>query len=574
MVGINFPIKNTMNTKHSFLMLAFCLALGWTFFSSNSSNPPNGRTGAPGDGLCSDCHGGNNPNNFDGSVSFEGLPATLEPNTTYPITVTVSNPNGAASRAGFQWVALNESENNAGSMANEDGTSNIVTAGGRTYHEHAPAQFFAGNTELSWTVDWTSPDAGSEDENITFYGVGLIGNGGGTAGDLVTTSSTSIVLPAASIPLTASITSQTDVLCNGETNGSATVSAQGGQEPYTYAWSDDQTTPTASNLAAGTIGVTVTDANGASIETSATINEPAALNAQTSTTDVSCNGASDGSITVVATGGTPPYNIQGTGQDLPAGSYNFTIVDANGCELQVQAAINEPEPLQIEVIEVLPTSCFGNMDGSITYQLTGGSIDGDTLITLNNLGAGSIPISVTDDNGCFAEAEVQLESPTEIVITVDSTNATSSDDGAIFITVEGGTPNYSYEWYLNGELVGTTEDIEGLIGGEYEVVVTDDNGCEQSTTALVDFIFATNEINGLEDLSLFPNPVSDQLTINFTYTGKQQLQVQLLDAQGRIIQQQAALMNNVLDVRQQASGLYFARITDGVQSVVRKVIIE
>jgi hypothetical protein len=122
--------------------------------------------------------------------------------------------------------------------------------------------------------------------------------------------------------------------------------------------------------------------------------------------------------------------------------------------------------------------------------------------------------------------------------------------------------------------VGTTEDIEGLIGGEYEVVVTDDNGCEQSTTALVDFIFATNEINGLEDLSLFPNPVSDQLTINFTYTGKQQLQVQLLDAQGRIIQQQAALMNNVLDVRQQASGLYFARITDGVQSVVRKVIIE
>ena len=402
----------------------------------------------------------------------------------------------------------------------------------------------------------------------------MIGNGGGTAGDLVTTSSTSIVLPAASIPLTASITSQTDVSCNGETNGSATVSAQGGQEPYTYAWSDDQTTPTASNLAAGTISVTVTDANGVDIEASTTINEPAALNAQTSTTDVSCNGASDGSITVVASGGTPPYNIQGTSQDLPAGSYNFTIVDANGCELQVQAAINEPEPLQIEVIEVLPTSCFGNMDGSITYQLTGGSIDGDTLITLNNLGAGSIPISVTDDNGCFAEAEVQLDSPTEIVITVDSTNATSSDDGAIFITVEGGTPNYSYEWYLNGELVGTTEDVEGLIGGEYEVVVTDDNGCEQSTTALVDFIFATNEINGLEDLSLFPNPVSDQLTINFTYTGKQQLQVQLLDAQGRIIQQQAALMNNVLDVRQQASGLYFARITDGVQSVVRKVIIE
>ena len=113
-----------------------------------SANPPNGRTGAPGDGLCSDCHNQMSPPQ-DGSVSISGMPAMIIPSDVYTLTVTVDNPNGQGELGGFQMVVLNSGNTNAGSMDNASASSTVTPSGGRTYHEHNPAMSFGAGTQVT-----------------------------------------------------------------------------------------------------------------------------------------------------------------------------------------------------------------------------------------------------------------------------------------------------------------------------------------------------------------------------------------------------------------------------------------
>jgi len=152
------------------------------------SAPPQGRTGAPGDGKCTDCHGGSNPQGLDGSVQITGLPAEVMPNTTYRVTVEVANPNGLSRDAGMQMVALNSNDMNAGSFANASMGARVKTvpSTGRDYLEHNPAQPYDMNRVASFSVDWTSP--AEADPNVTFYAVGNITDmdiGSGTSNDLI-----------------------------------------------------------------------------------------------------------------------------------------------------------------------------------------------------------------------------------------------------------------------------------------------------------------------------------------------------------------------------------------------------
>ena len=169
------------------IQLSLLLFTSLIIFISSSSNPPNGRTGAPGEGLCTDCHNNSNPNGFDGSVVVSGLPSTIQANTSYTLTVTNSNPNGLATKGGFQIVALDGSNDNAGTMANAGSNSTITLSGGRTYFEHNPSTNYS-NDMISWTVDWISP-TGPNNELINIYASAVIANdGNGNSGDLTVTS--------------------------------------------------------------------------------------------------------------------------------------------------------------------------------------------------------------------------------------------------------------------------------------------------------------------------------------------------------------------------------------------------
>lgn len=232
--------------------------------------------------------------------------------------------------------------------------------------------------------------------------------------------------------LSAAITAQTNVACNGSSTGSLTVTASSGTANYDYSWSNGATTTnttsttnTITNLAAGTYTVTITDDNGCTDTASATITEPTALVASASVnSNVSCNGGSDGSATASATGGTSGYSYSwapsggnnATATGLSAGTYTVTITDANGCTDTANATITEPTAVNATIASSTNASCPGASDGSATVTTNGGiapysyswSPSGGNNATATGLSAGNYTVTVTDDNGCTDTANVTI----------------------------------------------------------------------------------------------------------------------------------------------------------------------
>ena len=166
--------------------------------------------------------------------------------------------------------------------------------------------------------------------------------------------------------------SQTNVSCNGGTNGSASVVASGGTGAYTYAWSPSGgMLATASGLIAGTYVCTITDANSCTKTQSVTITQPTAITNTFSQTNVSCFGGSNGSASVVASGGTGAYTYAwspsggtlATANGLAAGTYVCTITDANSCTKTQSVIITQPTAIVIS-----PTSLIGGTVGTAYSQ--------------------------------------------------------------------------------------------------------------------------------------------------------------------------------------------------------------
>ena len=155
--------------------------LGIGTILSFSSNPPNAHTGAPGDGVCTECHNPSNPLGLDGEFSLTGFPTAINPGETYSISVVVRNNNGLAQRNGFQAVILDGSANNIGDITTTGGNPATETdSNGREYVEHRPAIDFVNN-EVNWTFSWTAPNDAVIGEEVTLYVGSIVGSG--TAGN-------------------------------------------------------------------------------------------------------------------------------------------------------------------------------------------------------------------------------------------------------------------------------------------------------------------------------------------------------------------------------------------------------
>jgi len=311
-----------------------------------SSNPPNGRTSAPGEGSCTGCHRGAG-GGFEGNVVLEGLPDNIMPSTTYNLTLTTSATNGNPIRAGFQMIILDGGNNNVGTFNNFESGTSPETNNGRTYWEHRSARNFDANGQAVWTTDWTSP-VSADNDAINVYINSLIANGSGSSGDLVVSSQPTFSLQGVALPpVTAQITNTTDVDCFGDNTGSATVNGGGGDGIFTYAWSNGQSSATINNLPAGTYTVTVTDGMGTTSTATTTINQPSQLSVNISNSiDIDCN-TPNGSATASANGGTDNYtyrwstNAVGSTVNLPAGTHQVTATDANNCTTTTSVTITQ-----------------------------------------------------------------------------------------------------------------------------------------------------------------------------------------------------------------------------------------
>ncbi|HYG51826.1 MAG TPA: T9SS type A sorting domain-containing protein, partial [Flavobacteriales bacterium] len=213
---------------------------------------------------------------------------------------------------------------------------------------------------------------------------------------------------------------------------------------------------------------------------------------------LSCNGDSNGEININVTAGSGASSIMyswnaGTFSTedisgLGAGTYALIATNNLGCSDSETYIVTEPTAISMGALTITHASCHGSSDGEIELIVGGGTVSGTynynwnsgmyTTEDLSGVPAGSYTVVVTDDNACTASQSFTITQPTAISIGASTTNTScnGSSDGAIDLTVSGGTVSgtYTYNWNAGAF---STQDLSGLAAGAYSVVVTDDNAC-------------------------------------------------------------------------------------------------
>ena len=296
-------------------------------------------------------------------------------------------------------------------------------------------------------------------------------------------------------PPSVAVTGIGHIPCFGGNSGSVNITVSGGTQPYSFNWSNGATTEDLSNLPAGSYGVTVTSANGATASANATVNQPAfAVSAVVSSTNPTCAGASNGSALVSASGGTPPYTYlwsngktTAANNDIGAGTYNMTVTDGNGCTASASFVLAAPQPLVLTAVSSNP-SCHNACSGSVNLTAAGGNApyfynwsNGATVEDLANLCAGVYIVAATDANGCTATNIHSLSAPSGLEITVGAANPTCANtwSGLLELDIAGGTAPYAVQW-SNGQ---GGASLHNLTAGEYCYTVTDAQGCSTAGCA-------------------------------------------------------------------------------------------
>ena len=296
--------------------------------------------------------------------------------------------------------------------------------------------------------------------------------------------------------------SGTDVLCTGDSSGVIVITVEYGTPPYTFEYSNGITHVSSSNIdsilvTSGAYSVTITDANGCSLTEQIDIFDiNPELFISLSATDVLCNGYNTGTITATVSGGTQPYTYLWTpssqtdsiATNLYAGTYTVVVTDAIGCTISDTITVNEPPmPLTASIIGT-DVPCFGDSTGAADLTVLGGTPGytylwnlGQTTEDLIDIIAGTYIVTVTDANSCTITTYVIIHQPDKpLALYIEGTDVSCFGfaDGIADLTVEGGTPPYSYFW--NGS--ETTEDLTGLVGGTYSVTVTDAHFCTDTAS--------------------------------------------------------------------------------------------
>src|SRR5665213_3384268 len=210
------------------------------------------------------------------------------------------------------------------------------------------------------------------------------------------------------------------------------------------------------------------------------------LSASLTSSAVSCNGGSNGSITTTMTGGTPPYNYNWqpgniSGQNisnLSAGSYTVTISDSKGCSLTDSITVSQPTPIILSTSSINSNCSLSNGQASVTasggtagytYQW---SPSGGNNSTASSLLSGGYTVTVTDGNGCVSTAGVMVNdntSPVAAISSISNVTCNGGADGSASVSVSGGTGPFSYMWLPSG---GSNSTATGLLPGTYTVTVT------------------------------------------------------------------------------------------------------
>lgn len=295
----------------------------------------------------------------------------------------------------------------------------------------------------------------------------------------------------------------TQANCGGN-DGAINLSVIGENDPFTFNWSNGETTEDISNIGAGTYKVIVTDDNLCSDSTTFNLNNISSMNITSSVTSVTCDGGSNGAIDVTPSGGTQPYDFSWsngeTSEDLSnivAGTYTLTITDDNGCVFTEDIVVGTLPSINITLSTTANEFC-AQSNGQINVNVTGGSgsygfawSNGATSQNIAGLSAGQYDLVVTDANGCTGNNSFNIVNDVSncsayCYLTVDANQVTdeSCGDGmgTVNVNINDATLPYTVSW-SNGE---TSDDITGLSAGTYSITVLDANQCSVTESFVVD----------------------------------------------------------------------------------------
>ena len=273
---------------------------------------------------------------------------------------------------------------------------------------------------------------------------------------------------------------QKNVSCFGANDGTITLNIMGGVPPITLKWSDNSNAGyTRNRLAPGKYTVTLTDAAYCPIVKSFIITEPLPITVVSNVTNAFvCDNPNSGSIHIVVSGGTEPYNFEwSNGQtsedisNIPGGTYIVTITDKNSCSLTKQFTVLRQEPLNLSVnitpdfdcsTKVLKQICTAQITGGVPpykFNWSSGTVKGVNSEIMESNQSGLVDLSVTDGLGCSTNYSFNLTVPS-VGIHYEILNCNNRLFGFRAVIPSGLSSDYSYLWDFGDGNTDTTQNPE------------------------------------------------------------------------------------------------------------------
>ena len=434
---------------------------------------------------------------WDGGASNTYTSAVSESLASGSHTIVVSDANGCEIS---QFVVV---PNNAGMTASllSQSPARCYGMGGGSF------EIGISNGIPPYTITWDNGTLTEQESSHVFsdltygaYSVTVV-DANGCVGNVAV----QIGQPSA-LEVSAQVTSV--INCHNDTFD-ISASASGGNGGYSYSWGGNVVGQSQTGLADYTeYFVTVTDAKGCVATSSVTPQNPqqiqivgfdgAEIECHDETAVVVANavgGTGELTYTWATTGVSSVVSQQIT---APAGTYQLTVSDVNGCSVTTELVIENPEPISVSTVTITPQYCtsmgevnlsVGGGTGALSYSWNGGAsnaVSGNAIIS--QFAAGDYTLVVTDANGCSATREVTIGVGAAMSISTEAFAVRCNGDanGRLVLSMENGTAPYSILW--NSETItenNTIHQFVNLNSGSYSVTVTDANGCIGSTAVFI-----------------------------------------------------------------------------------------
>ena len=305
--------------------------------------------------------------------------------------------------------------------------------------------------------------------------------------------------------------------CPGLATGQAAFLGTGqGTPPYALLWSNNETSSTLNGLTAGAYQLTVTDANGCTLEEIIQVSEHLAPLAAPVEEDLTCFGSDDGRITLNLSGGSMGLGYSWSNnattnqiQNLQPGNYALTLTYANGaCAETFDFTINEPLPIQVSAMPNA-ANCYGGLGGSVDLNVQNGVAPLSFLWSnnsnsedLTDVGAGPYQVTVTDATACTIVFFVQVAEPTALLsagVSASPACPGEANGTANFLGASQGTPPYNLLWSTNA----SSSNLSNLPSGNYQLTLSDAQGCSLIEAVQVDEFLPPSLQSILSDVSCF-----------------------------------------------------------------------